>query len=56
MESKFKFLMQKRILYNQERYCVTKLEVEKLLKVEYITEEYFLDWLANVVLVRKANG
>ncbi|XP_059623044.1 uncharacterized protein LOC132266209 [Cornus florida] len=31
-------------------------EVEKLLKADFIQEVYYPDWLANVVLVKKANG
>jgi hypothetical protein len=30
-------------------------EVEKLLKAEFIEEVYYLNWLANVVLVKKSN-
>ena len=31
-------------------------EVTKLLAAGFIREVYYLDWLANVVLVKKANG
>ena len=31
-------------------------EVHKLQAVEFIREVYYLDWLANVVMVKKANG
>ena len=31
-------------------------EVNKLLAGGFICEVYYLNWLANVVLVRKANG
>ena len=31
-------------------------EVSKLLVVDFIREVYYLDWLANVILVKKANG
>ena len=31
-------------------------EVHKLHEVEFIREVYYLDWLANVVMVKKANG
>ena len=30
-------------------------EVSKLLVVDFIHEVYYLDWLANVILVKKAN-
>ena len=33
-----------------------KEEVQKLITVEFIQEVYYLDWLANVVMVKKANG
>ena len=33
-----------------------KEEVQKLTTVEFILEVYYLDWLANVVMVKKANG
>ena len=31
-------------------------EVRKLLEADFIQEVYYLDWLANVVMVRKNNG
>ena len=31
-------------------------EVEKLLEVDFIREVFYLDWLANVVMVKKTNG
>ena len=31
-------------------------EVDKLLVVNFIREVYYLEWLANVVMVKKANG
>ena len=31
-------------------------EVNKLLAANFIREVYYPDWLANVVLVKKANG
>lgn len=33
-----------------------KMEVEKLLKIGYIMEVYYHNWLANVFLLKKANG
>ena len=32
------------------------MEVEKLLKAQFIREVYYPDWLTNVVLVKKSNG
>ena len=31
-------------------------EVRKLLEADFIREVYYPDWLANVVMVKKANG
>ena len=31
-------------------------EVNKLLTANFIKEVYYLEWLANVVMVKKANG
>ena len=31
-------------------------EVDKLLAADFIRDVYFLDWLSNVVLMKKANG
>ena len=33
-----------------------KEEVQKLTATKFIREVYYLDWLANVVMVKKANG
>ena len=30
-------------------------EVRKLLEADFIREVYYLDWLANIVIVKKAN-
>ena len=35
--------------------AVTK-EVEKLLEAGFIREVFYLDWLANMVMVKKSNG
>ena len=32
------------------------MEVEKLLKAQFIREVYYPDWLANVFLMKKSNG
>ena len=42
--------------FNQERYEAINGEVEKLLKVGFIWEVNYLEWISNVVLVKKANG
>ena len=33
-----------------------KEEVQKLIAAKFIREVYYLDWLANVVMVKKTNG
>ena len=39
-----------------EKQAAIEVEVQKLLEVRFIREEKYPTWLANVVLVRKANG
>ena len=31
-------------------------EVNKLLTTNFIREVYYLEWLANIIMVKKANG
>ena len=40
----------------QERDKAIAEEVQKLLDTDFIREVYYPDWLANVVIVKKANG
>jgi hypothetical protein len=47
---------QKRMKFTSERVEAIAAEVEKLLKAQFIQEVYYLDWLANVVLMKKSNG
>jgi hypothetical protein len=47
---------QKRRKFSPERVEDIVVEVEKLLKAQFIQEVYYPDWLANVVLVKKSNG
>ena len=35
---------------------VVKQETDKLLKTDFIQEVHYLNWLSNVVMVKKANG
>ena len=49
-------VQQKQRVFAPERNHVITDEVNKLLTVGFIREMYYLDWLANVVLVKKANG
>ena len=43
-------------MFTLERDNAIKEEVQKLVKVEFVYEVYNPDWLANVVMVKKANG
>ena len=43
-------------MFAPERDNAIKEEVQKLITVQVIREVYYLDWLANVVMVKKANG
>ena len=42
-------------MFAQERDKVIAKEVQKLLDVDFIWEVYYPNWLANVVMVKKAN-
>ena len=46
---------QKKRVFAHERDNAIKEEVRKLTTTEFIREVYYPDWLANVVLVKKAN-
>ena len=52
----FKPVKQKRRSFAPERQKVINEEVSKLLQAAAIREVDYPDWLANVVLVKKANG
>ncbi|KAL0404309.1 UNVERIFIED_CONTAM: Transposon Ty3-G Gag-Pol polyprotein [Sesamum radiatum] len=47
---------QKKRVFGSERTRAIKEEVEKLLKINYIRPVQYPEWLANVVIVPKANG
>ena len=47
---------QKMRCFNLERYEAINADMEKLLKVEFIREAKYPEWISNVVLVKKANG
>ena len=49
-------VQQRRRAFASERDQVVREEVARLLTTGFIREVYYLDWLANVVLVKKANG
>ena len=54
--SLFKSVKQKRRIFAPERQKVINEEVGKLLQERAIREVEYPEWLANVVLVKKANG
>ena len=47
---------QKRRAMDVERYRALKDEVDKLLAINFIRESFYPCWLANPVLVKRANG
>ena len=49
-------VQQKKRVFALERDNAIKEEVQKLTLVKFIREVYYPDWLANVVMVKKANG
>ena len=48
-------IQQRRRVFALERNRVVTKEVEKLLAVDFIREVYYLEWLANVIMVKKSN-
>ena len=49
-------IRQKKQVFTPERDKAIAEEVRKLLEASFIQEVYYPDWLANVVMVKKANG
>ena len=49
-------IQQKKRVFALERDKAIAEKVRKLLEVGFIQEVYYPDWLANVVMVKKANG
>ena len=47
---------QKKRRMGQERTTAIKKQVDELLKVGFIREVQYSEWLSNVVMVKKANG
>jgi len=56
MDPKVRPVRQRRRKFNEERLLVVQEETKKLLSVGHIREIQYPEWLANVVLVKKANG
>ena len=49
-------IQQKKRVFTLERDQAIAEEVRKLQEVNFIREVYYPDWLANVVMVKKASG
>ncbi|KAL5556432.1 hypothetical protein UlMin_038668 [Ulmus minor] len=56
IDPSFRPVKQKRRTFNAERYMAINTEVDKLLKADFIRKANYPEWIANVVLVKKANG
>jgi len=56
MDPLVRHVRQRRRKFNKERRQVVREDTEKLLKAGHIREIQYPEWLANVVLVKKANG
>ena len=56
MDPSVRPVRQRRRNFNEEKRQVIREETEKLLKAGHIREIQYPKWLANVVLVKKANG
>ena len=56
MDPKVRPVRQRRRKFNEERRLVIQEETKKLLSAGQIREIQYPEWLANVVLVKKANG
>ena len=52
----FKPMRQKKRVFTPKRDNAIKDEVQKLIAAKFIREVNYPDWLANVVMVKKANG
>ena len=52
----FKPMRQKKRVFAPKRDNAIKDEVQKLIAAKFIREVNYPDWLANVVMVKKANG
>jgi len=56
VSSSFPPIQQKKWVFMQKRDKAIADEVHNLQEVNFIQEVYYLDWLANIVIVKKANG
>ena len=56
IDPQVKLVRQKRRVLDADRYKAFQNEVDHLLKIEFIRESYYPNWLVNPVLVIKPNG
>ena len=56
VSSSFLPIRQKKLVFTLERDRAIAEEVRKLQEASFIREVYYPDWLANIVMVKKANG
>jgi len=56
VDPRHKPVIQKRRYMGLERAFVANAEVQKLLEASFIRECQYLEWISNVVLVKKPNG
>ena len=56
MDLQVRPVLQRRRKFNDERRQVVRKETQKLLSAGHIRDIQYLEWLANVVLVKKASG
>ena len=56
MNPECKPIQQKQRIFAPEHNKAVTKEVEKLSEADFIREVFYLDWLANVVMVKKSNG
>ena len=56
LDPKKKPIQQRRTVFAPERNKAVMDEVDKLLAANLIREVYYLEWLANIVMVKKVNG
>ena len=52
----FKLVRQKKRVFAPKKDNPIKDEVQKLMAAKFVREVYYPDWLANIVMVKKANG
>ena len=56
VDPKRKPIQQRRRVFAPKWNQAITVKVNKLLSTGFIREVYYLDWLANVILVKKVNG